>query len=150
MIRASRALRFGLGVTLLVASGCSASGPGGDPLPVAVAVDALSGTWTVISKPSDVGNCGGKDAPAPYQWLVSADPATREVTITVLGQTSFPKLRGSFDALGDKSLRLTAGGLSEGPRYTTHASSAFELTVKDGAFSGLRYFSSIVEDKAEG
>ena len=64
--------------------------------PLPVPVDALAGTWQVVSRYSH-GSCA-KDADAQvsaYSWLLSVG-ATGQVEVAVQGRTNYPALNGSW------------------------------------------------------
>lgn len=57
-------------------------------------VPDLSGTWNVTAKPTGFGNCTNDGKTSVYQWLLAGDGL--EVSVTVLGETVFPKLQGTL------------------------------------------------------
>ena len=83
----------------------------------------LTGTWNVVSTPT-WSTCPSRGTKSAYQWILSQNG--RSVSITVVGETGFPKLDGAFKSAKD----LTLDGISKkpvisAPRAIVFASSAF-------------------------
>lgn len=114
-------------------------------LNAAVADDAsaLSGTWNVTSVETTESSCttsaGDTGKTTSYIWIVSTT-ATGAVTVSVQGETSFPRLTGSafngkVNLEGDSEFKATKVGSGVG--YVA-SSSWFSLTVTEGQLTGTR------------
>lgn len=144
----SRALTYLLVVATLVlsVSGCKKDRMDDDlyrkamlagAAPKTIDMNDLSGTWNVVSKdlPQD-GNCGIPEGDTTvYQWLMSQNSKTGELTVQVLGNTSFPKLTGTA---AEGWVRLD-GYSKERIRRTWH-SSFFVLKATEKGLEGKRYY----------
>ena len=102
----------------------------------------LTGHWNVISKPGWPNTCGTTVGTSVYQWMIAQNG--RQLSVTVLGETSFPKLVGQWSG---SQLLLDAASQKPTLRpdyYKIHPSSAFLLRVKDKKLVGDRFYIGLV------
>jgi len=101
---------------------------------------SLAGTWNVTATETSEGTCGGTPGKTlAYVWIVGTEP-TGAVTVAVQGETTFPKLSGTFASFGGQLVvsGLTTFTLQDGDFWQGSASH-FRLQVQpDGSLKGTR------------
>lgn len=105
---------------------------------------SLAGTWQVQATATGMDTCNSEKVGSitSYQWIVNADPGGK-VSISVLGNTSFPSLAGQVQ--GDE---LSVSGLLKdwqplggtGSAIVQSSVSFFELHADGSGLSGTRRY----------
>jgi hypothetical protein len=110
--------------------------------PKTIDLTDLSGTWNVVSKdlPQE-GNCGFPEGDTTvYQWLLGQNSKTGELTVQVIGKTSFPNLTGTIT---EGWVRLD--GYSKESVRGEWFSSFFVLKATEKGLEGKRYFVGVTK-----
>ena len=97
---------------------------------------SLTGHWNVVATPTTLDNCKVATNSSVYQWMIADNQG--KLSVTVLGETGFPKLSGSyFRFRGKASMEGRSGTRHSAAGY---ASCLFDLQAEDRKLTGTRYF----------
>lgn len=130
-----------------------ARGEGDEKKDAAKEVEAapdLSGAWNVISKGTDLNTCKMKPKTQVQQWLLAADTDASTAEVTVIGETGFPKLSGTYAVEdGKPSIVLSGASAKMIPGFMSNLYSTSLVMVKgqdEASFSGIRYYVGVNDD----
>ena len=111
------------------------------PLP-ASEFKSIAGAWVVTSTALPGGTCAtaaGAGKTSTYLWLVGAS-GTQEISVSVQGETGFPKMDGTFTS--DGLFVAGLGSVTEGSNVYQMADFRLQKQT-DGSFTGTRRFHAV-------